>query len=79
MTFTDWGELGKWHVTHSPHVRNYGFLWGVFDRWYACRGSGGQEVNVLPEPKFVAVIQAKPTPRSKSYGNIFTNVIRRAF
>lgn len=65
-------------IAPSPQDKNYGFLWWIFDGGYACRGSGGQEVNVLPEQKLVVVIQAKPTLRSKCYGDIVTNVIRNA-
>lgn len=73
------GNYIRQAVTPSPQDKNYGFLWWLFDGGYACRGYGGQEVNVLPEQKLVAVIQAKPTPQSKSYGDIFTNVITKAF
>ncbi|MHB8063719.1 MAG: hypothetical protein ACYDG2_13980 [Ruminiclostridium sp.] len=58
--------------------QNYGFLWWLFDEGYACRGFGGQEINVLPKQNLVAVIQAKPTSQSKSYGDIFTEIIRKA-
>ncbi len=58
--------------------KNYGFLWWLFDGGYACRGYGGQEINVMPDKKLVAVIQAKPTSQSKSYGDIFTEIIRMA-
>ena len=72
-------EYIKQATTPSMQDKNYGFLWWLFPGGYACRGYGGQEVNVLPEKQLVAVVQAKPTPQSKSYGDIFTEVIRGAF
>ena len=71
------GDYIKQAITPSPQDKNYGFLWWLFDGGYACRGFGGQEVNVVPEENLVAVIQATPTSQSKRYGDIFTNVIRR--
>lgn len=72
-------EYIKQALTPTPQDKNYGFLWWLFDERYACRGYGGQEIDVLPEQGLVAVIQAKPTSQSKSYGDIFTGVIRKAF
>jgi CubicO group peptidase (beta-lactamase class C family) len=71
------GEYIKQAVTPSPQNKNYGFLWWLFDGGYSCKGYGGQEVNVVPEENLVVVIQATPTSQSKSYGDIFTDVIRR--
>lgn len=71
-------EYIKQAVTPTEQDKNYGFLWWLFDGGYACRGYGGQEVNVLPNQNLVAVIQAKPTPQSKSYSDIFTEIVRKA-
>ena len=65
-------------TTPSPQDKNYGFLWWLYDGGYACRGYGGQEINVVPDKNLVAVIQAKPTSQSKSYRDIFTEIIRMA-
>ncbi len=65
-------------TTPTDQDKNYGFLWWLFDGGCACRGYGGQEINVMPDKKLVAVIQAKPTSQSKSYGDIFTEIIRMA-
>jgi CubicO group peptidase (beta-lactamase class C family) len=65
-------------LTPTKLDKNYGFLWWLFDDGYACRGYGGQEINVLPKQNLVAVIQATPTSQSKSYGDIFTKIIMKA-
>jgi len=41
---------------------------------YHGRGFGGQELNVYPEQRTVAVIQATVTPSGKSYGDICEGV-----
>lgn len=50
----------------------------VFVGSYACRGYGGQEVGVVPGENLVCAIQTTPTPQSKSYGDIFTNIMGKA-
>ena len=58
-------------VLPSQNAKEYGFLWWLFDGGYACRGYGGQEINILPGKNIVYVIQATPTAQSKSYGDVF--------
>jgi len=62
----------------SPSGANpgYGCLWWLFDGGYACRGFGGQEVNVFPQDKIITVIQATPTPSSKLYGDINNEILK---
>lgn len=57
---------------------SYGYLWWLFPGGYSCRGFGGQEVNVMPDRNLVTVIQATPTPSSKSYGDINVNILTKA-
>lgn len=57
---------------------SYGYLWWLFPEGYGCRGSGGQEVTILPGSQFVSVIQATPTDSAKSYGDIYENILKRA-
>lgn len=66
-------------ISPSQICREYGYLWWLFDDGYACRGYGGQEINVMPEENLICVIQATPTPQSKSYGDVFTEVVRRRY
>ncbi|WP_442600546.1 serine hydrolase domain-containing protein [Paenibacillus sp. KN14-4R] len=56
----------------------YGFLWWLFSDGYGCRGFGGQEINVIPDQKFVSVILATPTPSSKCYRDIHSNILQKA-
>jgi CubicO group peptidase (beta-lactamase class C family) len=70
-------EFVKLAVQPSNHL-TYGFLCLLFSDGYGCRGFGGQEVNVVPEHQFVSVIQASPTPSSKSYGDINNNILKKA-
>ncbi|MDF2544878.1 MAG: beta-lactamase [Herbinix sp.] len=63
-------------IAPSKQNSGYGLLWWLFDDGYACRGYGGQEVTVIPEYKAVAVVQATPTPQSKSYGDIVQRFVR---
>ncbi|WP_425445840.1 serine hydrolase domain-containing protein [Dethiothermospora halolimnae] len=53
----------------------YGYLLWLSNHGYSCRGFGGQEVNVYPQYKTVVVIQATPTPSSKSYYDISKEII----
>ena len=66
----------KQAVSPSQNEKNYGFLWWLFDGGFGCRGYGGQEINVLPGPNIVYVIQAIPTAQSKNYADIFVNIIK---
>ena len=59
-------EYIKQTVTPSPQDRNYGFLWWIFDGGYACRGSGGQEVNVLPDRNLLWLFKQSRHPRAKA-------------
>ena len=56
----------------SPSIRNtgYGYLFWLYPDSIACRGYGGQEINVWPDMDLVVVIQATPTSRAKSYRDI---------
>lgn len=63
-------------LTPSPQNAGYGFLWWLFGQNYGCRGFGGQEVNVYPAQNIVAVLQATPTPSSKSYGDICESIVK---
>lgn len=65
-------------VGSSSSNHSYGYLWWLFPDGYGCRGFGGQEINVIPASNFVSVIQATPTPSSKSYGDINENILRKA-
>ena len=58
-------------VSPSQNAQEYGCLFWLFEGGFACRGYGGQEVNVVPGKNIVYVIQATPTSRSKSYGDVF--------
>ncbi|WP_212981013.1 serine hydrolase domain-containing protein [Paenibacillus azoreducens] len=62
----------------TPGSCSYGMLWWISPEGYGAKGYGGQELIVLPEHRMVTVIQATPTPSSKSYPDIYTQVIRRA-
>ena len=53
----------------------YGFLWWLSDNGFGARGFGGQELNVYPKLKTVAAVQAKITPRGKSYTDICEKLI----
>ncbi|HEX3044924.1 MAG TPA: serine hydrolase [Bacillota bacterium] len=68
------------NVSLGPSMSNtsYGYLWWLFPDGYGCRGSGGQEVNVLPEQNFISVIQATPTSSSKAYPDIHENILKKA-
>jgi CubicO group peptidase (beta-lactamase class C family) len=48
----------------------YGLLWWRSAHGFHGRGFGGQELNVYPVEDAVAVVQAKPTPQSKGYGDV---------
>lgn len=60
----------KQAVSPSKRYKGYGFLFWLYPDSFACRGYGGQEINVWPDLNVVAVIQATPTPRAKSYQDI---------
>lgn len=59
-----------------PSVSNnrYAFFWWISDKGYHGRGYGGQELNIYPDKKIVAVIQATATPKAKGYGDICENI-----
>lgn len=63
-------------ISPSQRERKYGFLLWLFDGGFSCRGYGGQEVNILPESNIVYVIQATPSAQSKSYEDVFDNIIK---
>ncbi len=68
-------------LTPSPRNSGYGFLWWLFhhgepDFYYGCRGFGGQEINIIPSKNLVYVIQATATSSSKSYGDVFQELIK---
>lgn len=62
----------------SPSKSNpqYGFLWWLSNEGYSARGFGGQEVNVFPKKNLVTVIQATPSPSSKSYEDITSLILK---
>ena len=62
-------------VMPSEANNGYGFLWWLSNNRYQARGFGGQEINVYPDKKIVAVVQATVTPSSKSYSDICENVV----
>lgn len=62
----------------EPLNPGYGFLWVLKPDGYGGRGFGGQELNVIPEHDLITVIQATPTPSSKSYGDIHANLLKQA-
>ncbi|HWR06687.1 serine hydrolase [Sporomusa sp.] len=66
-------------VSPSLNAKEYGFLWWLFDGGYACRGYGGQELNILPEKNIVYVIQATPSAQSKCYADVFDNCVLGPF
>ncbi len=68
-------EYIKMAVSPSETSGGYGFLWWLSDKGYHGRGFGGQELNIYPAKKTVAVIQATATPRSKSYGDICDGLV----
>jgi len=69
-------EYIKTAVSPSESNKEYGCLWWLSDKGYHGRGFGGQELNVYPDKNIVAVIQAKVTPSSKSYGDICENIVK---
>ena len=62
-------------ITPSESSDGYGFLWRLSGNGFGARGFGGQELNVYPELKTVAVLQATVTPRGKSYPDICEKLI----
>ena len=58
-------------VQPSPNAQEYGSLFWLFEGGFACRGYGGQGINVVPDKNIVYVIQATPTSSSKSYEDVF--------
>lgn len=65
-------------IGSSSNNNSYGYLWWLFPDGFGCRGFGGQEINVIPDSNFISVIQATPTPSSKTYGDINGNILRKA-
>lgn len=63
-------------VSPSEASTEYGYLWWLFEGGYGCRGFGGQEINVYPNEQLVVVIQATPSPQSKSYGDIPRQILK---
>lgn len=62
-------------ITPSEVNPDYGFLWWLSNKGYHGRGFGGQELNVYPDKKVVAVIQATVTPSNKRYPDICDNIL----
>ena len=69
-------EYVKHAVTPSKANPSYGYLWWLFEDGYGCRGYGGQEINVYPKDRLITVIQATPTPQSKAYGDVGTEILK---
>ncbi|MBB3128634.1 CubicO group peptidase (beta-lactamase class C family) [Paenibacillus rhizosphaerae] len=63
-----------------PNENNssYGYLWWILENGYACRGFGGQEINILPKQNMITVIQAISTPSSKTYGDIHKEILEKS-
>jgi CubicO group peptidase (beta-lactamase class C family) len=86
LLFLNKGVWNKQQIVSESYIRQaltpssvnigYGYLWWLFGENYGCRGFGGQEINVYPKDNMVTVIQATPTPSSKSYGDISENIIK---
>jgi CubicO group peptidase (beta-lactamase class C family) len=68
-------EYIKTAVSPSQSYNGYGCLFWLSDKSYHGRGFGGQELNIYPGKKIVAVVQATVTPSSKSYGDICENIL----
>lgn len=66
----------KQAVSPSKSNPQYGFLWWLSNEGYSARGFGGQEVNVFPNKNLVTVIQATPSPSSKSYEDIVSLILK---
>ncbi|MDR1689133.1 MAG: beta-lactamase family protein [Clostridiales bacterium] len=62
-------------VSASAASGIYGCLFWLSDKGYHCRGFGGQEVNIYPTKKTVAVVSATVTPLGKSYPDICEGII----
>ena len=58
-------------MTPSAVNRDYGYLWWLLDGGVGAKGSGGQEINVIPAEDLVYVIQATSTSSPKSYFDLF--------
>lgn len=69
-------EYIKQAISASTTNSEYGYLWWLFDGGYACRGFGGQEINVYPEEQLITVVQASPTSQSKAYGDISMEIVK---
>ncbi|MBH5319047.1 serine hydrolase [Paenibacillus sp. GSMTC-2017] len=65
-------------VSIDATTSGYGLLWWLLPGGYGARGSGGQEINVIPESNYVSIIQATPTASAKGYGDIHMNILSRA-
>lgn len=63
-------------IKPSEANSGYGFLWWLSGKGYHARGFGGQEINIYPSKKIVAVVQATVTPSSKFYSDICENIVR---
>jgi CubicO group peptidase (beta-lactamase class C family) len=69
------GEYIKTSVQPSAANPGYGYLWWLTENGFHGRGFGGQELNIYPDKKTVAVVQASVTPSSKSYGDICEKIM----
>lgn len=68
-------EYIKKALTPSKLNNGYGYLYWLGEDWFGLRGYGGQEVTVIPSKGIIYVIQAKPTPSSKSYGDVLDEIL----
>ncbi|OPA75249.1 serine hydrolase [Paenibacillus selenitireducens] len=66
------------YISPSSTHSSYGFLWWLEQEGYGCRGYGGQEMYIIPEHQYISIIQATPTPRSKMYGDLRSEFLRKA-
>lgn len=62
----------------SSSEDSYGYLWWIYPDGYGGRGSGGQDLTIIPYCNYISVIQATPTTSAKSYGDIVQNVLKKA-
>ncbi|MCL2198178.1 MAG: beta-lactamase family protein [Defluviitaleaceae bacterium] len=88
ITATDMAKIGNHMLNHasqeyvnlsttpSQASQDYGFLWWLFEGGYRGLGFGGQELNIYPDKKIVAIVQATATTKNKQYRDICEGIFR---